>query len=198
MDGEPRRRRRKQLTPMSGELDRAGGLDGSGAGSTNGSGRRPRRLPRGRRERSSSRGLRSSGRHGRLVAAGPSRRAPHGLQFRARPRCARLLSPTSSSARVPRALAFLHQTGQESEWYPTAPSTGAALNWSTVYELSACDDRDRPGARRFALGSRAQARQHADADGQPPERETEREADGQVDFEADEADEERDGPVAGA
>ena len=33
------------------------------------------------------------------------------------------------------ALAFFHQTGQESEWYRDRAEHEAAFNWSTVYAL---------------------------------------------------------------
>ncbi len=33
------------------------------------------------------------------------------------------------------ALAFFHQTGQESEWYRDRAEHQAAFNWSTVYAL---------------------------------------------------------------
>jgi hypothetical protein len=77
----------------------------------------------------------ASGRHARAHrSCDRSRRSPHHLLprlVRGADVCSRLHFVGAGLL----ALAFFHQTGQESEWYRDRAEHEAAFNWSTVYAL---------------------------------------------------------------
>jgi len=124
MDEEPRRRR--QLTPMSGELTEQAGWTAPEPIEQRLEPKAEKAPPRTTRE-IILRGLLRLVVTLALIAAATALAALLIVYFRG--------SPAVFVGAGLLALAFFHQTGQESEWYRDRGEQEMAFNWSTVYAL---------------------------------------------------------------
>ena len=132
MDEEPRRRR--QLTPMSGELTSQAAWTAPEPIEQRLEPKAEKAPPRTTRE-IILRGLLRLVVTLALIAAATALAALLIVYFRGSPAVRTFALAYIFVGAGLLALAFFHQTGQESEWYRDRAEHEAAFNWSTVYAL---------------------------------------------------------------